>query len=152
MTLRSFSLHWNNDTDYSLNWPIYYKLNGILNTQHSCDLFLFRVFENALCLLFLAVKYCCFNFRNSDTPKKCKAISEQDYGDHVEYVGEDQRKPELMCLLKIFGGHMYFLWGHWYPYFELLMTSALGFKARVDSFACVLCHLHSPLVQHLLTS
>ena len=30
-----------------------------------------------------------------------------------------------------------FLWGHWYPWFGLLMTSPLGFKARVDpSLAC----------------
>ena len=33
---------------------------------------------------------------------------------------------------KIFGGHKSFLWGHWYPCFGLLMTSSLGFKARVD--------------------
>ena len=37
----------------------------------------------------------------------------------------------------IFGGHQSFLWAHWYLSFELLETSALGFKARVDpSFAC----------------
>ena len=34
---------------------------------------------------------------------------------------------------KIFGGHESFLWGHWYPYFGLLVTSPLGFKARVGS-------------------
>ena len=51
-----------------------------------------------------------------------------------------------------------FLYDHWYPRFGLLMTSALGFKARVDSLTCMLCHLHtmdsldSPLVPHLLTS
>ena len=33
---------------------------------------------------------------------------------------------------------MSFLWGHWYPCFGLLVTSALGFKARVDSLACFL--------------
>ena len=44
------------------------------------------------------------------------------------------------------------------PVFGLLATSVLGFKARVDTFACLLCCLHtmdssdSPLVQHLLTS
>ena len=48
------------------------------------------------------------------------------------------------------------LWGHWYPCFWLLMTSALGFKASVDLFTCMLPHLHatesldSPLVRHLL--
>ena len=35
------------------------------------------------------------------------------------------------CLKKI-GGHKFFLWGHWYPCFGLLLTSALGLKARVD--------------------
>ena len=42
--------------------------------------------------------------------------------------------------------------------FGLLVTSFLGFKARVDPLACMLCCLcttessDSPLVQHLLTS
>ena len=31
-----------------------------------------------------------------------------------------------------FGGHQSFLCGHWYPCFGLLVTSALGFKAKVD--------------------
>ena len=35
--------------------------------------------------------------------------------------------------LKVFGGHESFLWGHWYPCFGLLVTSPLGFKARVGS-------------------
>ena len=33
--------------------------------------------------------------------------------------------------------------GHRYPYFGLLVMSALGFKARVDSVACMLPHLHA---------
>ena len=33
---------------------------------------------------------------------------------------------------RIFGGLKSFLWGHWYPCFRLLVTSALGFKTRVD--------------------
>ena len=38
---------------------------------------------------------------------------------------------------KIFAGRESFSWGHWYPCFGLLMTSPLGFKARVDlSLAC----------------
>ena len=41
------------------------------------------------------------------------------------------------------GGHKSFSWGHWYSCFRLLVTSALGFKARVDFLlarflACVL--------------
>ena len=39
---------------------------------------------------------------------------------------------------KCFGGHKSFLWGHLYPRFELLVTSALGFKALVDSLVCML--------------
>ena len=39
--------------------------------------------------------------------------------------------------IKFFGGHESFWWGHWYPYFGLLETSPLGFKARMDpSLAC----------------
>ena len=51
-----------------------------------------------------------------------------------------------------------FLWGHWYPYFGLLVTSTLGFKASMDSLACVLHCLHvtdssnSSLLWQLLTS
>ena len=37
-----------------------------------------------------------------------------------------------------FVGHDSFFWGHWYHCFGLLVTFALGFKARVDSLACVL--------------
>ena len=33
-----------------------------------------------------------------------------------------------------FGGHKSFSWGHWYPCFGLLVTSVLGFKARVYPF------------------
>ena len=65
------------------------------------------------------------------------------------------------CFFLIFGGHESFLWSHWYPCFELLVTSPLGLKARVDSALFELDRgihvtLHvpwdSPLVQHLLTS
>ena len=59
-----------------------------------------------------------------------------------------------------FGGHESFFWGHWYPCFGLLVTSPLGFKARVGSAlfelsggVCVTLHVpwDSPLVQHLPT-
>ena len=46
----------------------------------------------------------------------------------------------------------FFLWGYC---FGLLVTSALGFKARVDFLACMLrslCVTDSTLVRHLLTS
>ena len=35
-------------------------------------------------------------------------------------------------LEKKFGGHQSFLWGHWYSYFVLMVTSTLGFKVRLD--------------------
>ena len=66
-----------------------------------------------------------------------------------------------MFFFKILGGHESLLWCHWYPYFGLLVTSPLGFKARVG-FAlfelsggiCVMLHVpwDSSLVWHLLTS
>ena len=46
--------------------------------------------------------------------------------------------------LKKIGGHQSFLWGHWYPCFGPLVTSALGFKARVP---CVLCHCVQWIIQ-----
>ena len=58
----------------------------------------------------------------------------------------------------VFWGRKSFFWDHWYPCCGLLVMSALGFKARMDSLVCILCHLHetdssdSPLVRHLLTS
>ena len=42
-------------------------------------------------------------------------------------------QPIKTFLKKFFGGHESFLWGHWYPYFGLLVTFSLGFKARVGS-------------------
>ena len=48
---------------------------------------------------------------------------------------------------KIFGGHMSFSWGHWYPCFRLLMTSALGFKARVDLSCTLSCLRATPQIQ-----
>ena len=64
----------------------------------------------------------------------------------------------FLFFFKIFGGHESFLWGHWYPYFGLLVMSPLGFKARVGSLIrAVWRHvLHvawdSPLVWYLPTS
>ena len=43
------------------------------------------------------------------------------------------------CFL-IFGGHKSFLWSHWCHCFGLLMTSAPGFKARVDLLPSVAQH------------
>ena len=68
------------------------------------------------------------------------------------YSHTPQKKPQTGIFSSCF------LWGHWYPCFGLLVTSALCFKARVYSLSCVLrclcaiCSSHSPLVRHLLTS
>ena len=71
------------------------------------------------------------------------------------------RNQKALDFTKIFlqkekkiAGHRYFLWSLWYPCFGLLVTSALGFKVRVDPLACHLWVIEfsvSPLVQHLLT-
>ena len=56
----------------------------------------------------------------------------------------------------MFGGHMLFLWGHWYPCFALLVMSPLSFKARVGNLICTwhlayVLHVSwdAPLVWHL---
>ena len=41
----------------------------------------------------------------------------------------------IHSLLKMWWTHVH-LWGHWYPYFGLLVMSPLGFKARVGSLIC----------------
>ena len=52
---------------------------------------------------------------------------------------------------------MYF-WGHWYPCFGFLVTSPLGFKAKVGCLICIVegnlmyVPQDPPLVLHLLTS
>ena len=61
---------------------------------------------------------------------------------------------QLFCFFLNFCRTQVLLWGHWYCV-GLLVTSALGFKARVDSLACMLPRLctmnssDSPLVRHL---
>ena len=83
-------------------------------------------------------------------------------------IGSDPILPQwqtncffFVFFKKIFGAHESFLWGHWYPCFGLLVTSPLGFKARVGSALFELSGgvhvtLHvpwdSPLVWHLPTS
>ena len=50
------------------------------------------------------------------------------------------KKAHLVCYLfnKKIEGRKSLLWGHWYPCFGLLVLSALGFKAKVYPFACLL--------------
>ena len=49
--------------------------------------------------------------------------------------------------------HQIELWGHWYPCLGLLVTYALGFKARVGPLlVCFIMCSDSPLVEDLLTS
>ena len=70
----------------------------------------------------------------------------------------DKNSNKVLFLMKIFGGYKSFLWSHWCPCFGLLVPSALGFKAIVNSLICILCCLcttdssDSPMVRHLLTS
>ena len=49
----------------------------------------------------------------------------------------------LWSVFKTFGGHLLFLWGHRYIYFELEVISVLMFKDRVDPIACVLCRIYA---------
>ena len=44
---------------------------------------------------------------------------------------------EILFWNFFFRGHQSFLWGHWYPYFVLLVMLALGFKTRVDLLNCL---------------
>ena len=76
---------------------------------------------------------------------------------YLSYLWELRQNPwsihKTTFFKKNFGGHKSFLWGHWYPYFGLLVMSVLGFKARVDplhAFSPV-SSSDSPLVCHLLT-
>ena len=50
----------------------------------------------------------------------------------------------LLLFVLIFGGHMSFLCGHWYPCFGLLVKT-LGFKARVGSLTRTWCDTCWPL-------
>ena len=52
----------------------------------------------------------------------------------------------------LFGGHQSFSWNHWCPCFGLLVTPALGFKARVDLLTCVFHGLHVMITQIHLRS
>ena len=58
------------------------------------------------------------------------------------------QKYHSMFLFMYFLRHMSFLGDHWYPCFEFLVTSPLGFKARVDSalfaFLGGECNVYSP--------
>ena len=67
------------------------------------------------------------------------------------------RKPPWQ-VNDVFGGHMSFFGGHWYPCFGFLVTSPLGFKAEVGCLIRIaeanLMYVPQdpPLVLHLLTS
>ena len=54
----------------------------------------------------------------------------------------------LFFLKKFLADTHVFFWGHWYPCFGFLVTSPLGFKARVGSalfaFCRSECNVHSP--------
>ena len=55
----------------------------------------------------------------------------------------------ILFFLKSFWRTHVLFWGHWYPCFGFLVTSPLGFKARVGSalfaiFCGGKCNIHSP--------
>ena len=49
---------------------------------------------------------------------------------HISYIANVCNVHKYFFSKIIFGGHKSLLWGHWYPCFGILVTSALGFKAR----------------------
>ena len=53
-----------------------------------------------------------------------------------DYCGNGNISTYKQCIF-------YFLWGNWYPCFGLLVTSTMGFKARVVSLTCVFHCLHA---------
>ena len=63
--------------------------------------------------------------------------------DKFSYI---HNKTKKQFFLKKFRGHTSFWWGHWYPCFGMLVTSALGFKARVDITCTLSCLCTSPQI------
>ena len=62
-----------------------------------------------------------------------KTMKNGESSDNVMYwVAKPIEPVPKNFFLKFFGGHKSFSWFHWYPCFGLLVTFALGFKARVD--------------------
>ena len=67
----------------------------------------------------------------------------------VVWKKKKNRKTEKNLLFKIFWRtYKSFLWAHWYPFFGLLVTSLLGFKARMGShirtwWRCTYCRFTS---------
>ena len=61
----------------------------------------------------------------------------------------NHQKFHISFFFKVLGGHIHmsFFWGHWRPRFGFLVTSSLGFKARVGSalfaFSGGECNVHS---------
>ena len=57
-------------------------------------------------------------------------------------------EKRLLSFLNFFGGVQSFLWGHWYLCFGLLVTSALGFKAKGGSRClCALSLEHNEILR-----
>ena len=94
-------------------------------------------------------QYCHFHFYCVKIKKKsCDKIIPLVGIEHGPSHSKSNLHLYLFLIFLNFGGHEYFMWGQWYPCFWLLVTSPLGFKARVDSalFAlgrdiCVTCSL-----------
>ena len=60
--------------------------------------------------------------------------------DSRDVLKHDDKSVLFSFFNNILEGMSPFLWSHWYSCFGLLVTSLLGFKARVDTLACVLRH------------
>ena len=60
------------------------------------------------------------------------------------YIG-----PQNSLSIKFLEDIYYFSWCHWLPCFRLFVTSALGFKDKMDPFTCI--HVLSPVCDVFLT-
>ena len=70
---------------------------------------------------------------------------------HSHWLQSRLTDPYILgkTFLKVFGGHMSFFWGHWYPCFGFLVTSPLGIFVEAN-----VMHISQdpPLVLHVPTS
>ena len=51
---------------------------------------------------------------------------------------QDVARSMLNCIKSLMADTHVLFWGHWYPCFGFLVTSPLGFKARVGSALFIL--------------
>ena len=63
---------------------------------------------------------------SSQPPDFC-LITSSSFWPHLGLLISTSSQPHLLLFYKVFGGHMSFTGGHWYPCFGFLVTSPLGF-------------------------